>query len=40
MSKQQVAQMQFTVEVPDAPSLARVLNAIGDVPGVFEARRR
>jgi GTP pyrophosphokinase len=40
MSKQQLAQMQFTVEVPDAPSLTKVLNAIGEVPGVFDARRR
>ncbi|MEK9719836.1 MAG: TGS domain-containing protein, partial [Quisquiliibacterium sp.] len=40
MSKQQLAQMQFTVEVPDNESLSRVLNAIGDIAGVFEARRR
>jgi GTP pyrophosphokinase len=40
MSKQQVAQMQFTVEVPDASSLTKVLNAIGEVSGVFEVRRR
>ena len=32
--------MQFTVEVPDGPALARVLAAVGEVPGVFEARRK
>jgi GTP pyrophosphokinase len=40
LSKQQVAHMQFTVEVPDAAALAKTLAAIGEVTGVFEARRK
>ena len=40
LSRHQVASMQFTVEVPDAAALKRVLAAVGEVPGVFEARRK
>ncbi len=40
LSRQQEASMEFTVEVSDAPALARVLAAVGEVPGVFEARRK
>ena len=40
LSKQQVANMQFTVEVPDVAVLSRALAGIGDVQGVFEARRK
>lgn len=40
LSKQQVASMQFTVEVPDAAALAKALASIGEVGGVFETRRR
>jgi GTP pyrophosphokinase len=40
LSKQQVAHMQFTVEVPDVAALARALKAIGSVAGVFEVRRK
>jgi len=40
LTKQQVASMQFTVEVPDAAALAKVLATIGEVAGVFEARRK
>ena len=40
LTRQQVASMQFTVEVPDAAALAKVLGSIGEVAGVFEARRK
>ncbi len=40
LSRAHVASMQFTVEVPDTAALARVLGAITEVSGVFEARRR
>jgi GTP pyrophosphokinase len=35
-----VAQMQFTLEVPGVPQLDRTLAAIRDVDGVIECRRR
>lgn len=40
LSRQQVASMRFTVEVPDATQLARTLAAVRDVNGVIQARRR
>jgi GTP pyrophosphokinase len=40
LSRQQVASMRFTVEVPDATQLARTLAAVRDVDGVIQARRR
>jgi GTP pyrophosphokinase len=40
LTRQQVARMQFTVEVSDMAALERTLKAIGDVKGVFEARRK
>jgi GTP pyrophosphokinase len=40
LTKQQVANMQFTVEVPDAAALAKALKAIGGVTGVYEVRRK
>jgi GTP pyrophosphokinase len=35
-----VAWMTFTVEVPDAMRVARVMSAVSDVPGVQVVRRR
>ncbi len=35
-----VAWMTFTVEVPDAMRVARVMSAVSDVPGVQRVRRR
>jgi len=40
LSRQQVASMRFTVEVPDAGQLARTLSAVREVNGVIQARRR
>lgn len=40
LSRQQVASMQFTVEVSDGAALTKVLAAIGEVSGVIDARRR
>ncbi len=40
LSRQQVASMRFTVEVPDAGQLARTLAAVREVNGVIQARRR
>ena len=40
LSRQQLASMRFTVEVPDAAQLARTLAAVRDVAGVIQARRR
>ncbi len=40
LTRAQVARMQFTVEVADAAALAKTLLAIGEVKGVFEARRK
>ncbi|GMV00889.1 MAG: bifunctional (p)ppGpp synthetase/guanosine-3',5'-bis(diphosphate) 3'-pyrophosphohydrolase [Burkholderiaceae bacterium] len=40
LSRQQVASMRFTVEVPDAGQLARTLVAVRDIAGVIQARRR
>ena len=40
LSRQGVATMQFTVEVPGIPQLQRTLVAVRDVEGVIEARRR
>ncbi|MCO5108395.1 MAG: bifunctional (p)ppGpp synthetase/guanosine-3',5'-bis(diphosphate) 3'-pyrophosphohydrolase [Burkholderiaceae bacterium] len=40
LSRQQVASMRFTVEVPDAGQLARTLAAVREVNGVVQARRR
>ncbi|MCL4743919.1 MAG: RelA/SpoT family protein [Burkholderiaceae bacterium] len=40
VTRAQVARMQFTVEVADAAALAKTLLAIGEVKGVFEARRK
>jgi GTP pyrophosphokinase len=40
LSREGVAQMQFTVEVPNIPKLDRTLGAIRDVGGVMECRRR
>ncbi len=40
LSRDGVAQMQFTVEVPDVPQLNRTLVAVRDVDGVIECRRR
>ena len=40
LSRGGVAQMQFTVEVPGIPELARTLVAVRDVDGVIECRRR
>lgn len=39
-SRQHVANMRFTLEVSDRQALQKALNAIAEVPGVFEARRR
>ena len=40
LSRQQLASMRFTVEVPDATQLARTLSAVREVAGVIHARRR
>ena len=40
LSRQQVANMQFTIEVPDGSVLSKALAAIGEVAGVIDARRR
>ncbi|MFM1987589.1 MAG: hypothetical protein RJA99_546 [Pseudomonadota bacterium] len=40
LSRNGVAQMQFTVEVPGIPQLRRTLGAVRDVDGVIECRRR
>jgi GTP pyrophosphokinase len=40
LSRQGVAQMQFTVEVPGIPQLNRTLAAVRDVDGVIDCRRR
>jgi len=40
LSRQQVASMRFTVEVPDAGQLAHTLAAVREVNGVIQARRR
>ena len=40
LSRDGVAQMQFTVEVPGIPQLARTLKVVRDVDGVIECRRR
>ena len=40
LTKQQVANMQFTVEVPDGAALAKALAGIREVRGVHEARRK
>jgi GTP pyrophosphokinase len=40
LSRQQVANMQFTIEVPDGSVLSKALAAIGEVQGVIDARRR
>lgn len=40
LSRNGVAQMQFTVEVPGIPQLQRTLGAVRDVDGVIECRRR
>ena len=39
-TKNQIAQMLFTVDVPDGRTLNKVLATIGEVQGVFETRRR
>ena len=39
-TRDQVATMCFTVEVPDAARLQRAIAAIREVRGVEEARRR
>ena len=40
LTRQHVANMRFTVEVSDRAALQRALVAIGEVQGVFEARRK
>jgi GTP pyrophosphokinase len=40
LSRRGEAQMSFTVEVTDAPALRRALVQIGEVAGVYSARRR
>ena len=40
LSRRGEAQMNFTVEVSDAASLRRALAQVGDISGVFAARRR
>jgi len=40
LSRDGVAQMQFTVEVPDIPQLYRTLGAVREVDGVIECGRR
>jgi GTP pyrophosphokinase len=40
LSRDGVAQMQFTVEVTGAPQLAKTLSAVRGVAGVIECRRR
>jgi GTP pyrophosphokinase len=40
LSRDGVAQMQFTVEVPNIPRLDRTLATIREVGGVIESRRR
>jgi GTP pyrophosphokinase len=40
LSRDGIAQMQFTVEVPGIPQLKRTLLAVRDVNGVIECRRR
>jgi len=40
LTRQHVASMQFTVEVPEAAALAKALASISEVSGVFEARRK
>ena len=40
LTKQHVASMQFTVEVADGRALSKALASIGEIAGVFEARRK
>lgn len=40
LSRQHVANMQFTIEVPDGSVLVKALSAITGVSGVIDARRR
>ncbi|MBN9425608.1 MAG: bifunctional (p)ppGpp synthetase/guanosine-3',5'-bis(diphosphate) 3'-pyrophosphohydrolase, partial [Burkholderiales bacterium] len=40
LSRQQVASMRFTLEVPDAGQLGRTLAGVREVNGVMQARRR
>jgi GTP pyrophosphokinase len=40
LSRDGIAQMQFTVEVPDIPHLTRTLGAVREVDGVIECGRR
>ncbi|MBN9460796.1 MAG: bifunctional (p)ppGpp synthetase/guanosine-3',5'-bis(diphosphate) 3'-pyrophosphohydrolase [Burkholderiales bacterium] len=40
LTRQQIASMRFTVEVPDATQLGRTLAAVREVSGVMQARRR
>jgi GTP pyrophosphokinase len=40
LSRDGVAQMQFTVEVPSVPQLMRTLASVRDVSGVIDCRRR
>ena len=39
-TREHVARMQFTVEVSDSAALTKTLASIGEVKGVFEARRK
>ncbi|MFT4101363.1 MAG: bifunctional (p)ppGpp synthetase/guanosine-3',5'-bis(diphosphate) 3'-pyrophosphohydrolase [Burkholderiaceae bacterium] len=40
LTRGQLARMQFTVEVSDAGALQKALGSVGEVPGVYDARRR
>jgi GTP pyrophosphokinase len=39
-SKDQVAYMRFTVEVPNLQTLQKALKSVMNIPSVFDAKRR